>query len=515
MLVGCKRSPDLWDILIIGGGATGLGAAVDAASRGFRTLLLERNDFAKGTSSRSTKLIHGGLRYLKQGNIALVVEALKERGILSQNAPHLVSHLPFLVPSYHWWEGPFYGIGIKIYDLLAGKLGFEPSQLLSREEVLTRLPTLEPRALRGGTIYYDGQFDDARLAIALARTAADQGATLVNYMTVTGLIKEKEIVAGVRAVDGETGEEYVLRAKAVINATGVFSDQVRKLDHASSRALIQPSQGVHLVLDRSFLPSDTAILIPATEDGRVLFFVPWHRHLLVGTTDTPVSSPTFEPVPLSTEIDFLLHYAGRYLTRKPGRSDVLAAFAGLRPLIQTGRSTTAALSRDHALFVSESGLITITGGKWTTYRKMGQDAIDKAIIVGHLPQKQCETESLRLHGYRVGKHTLDSWSCYGSDAEALDALCQENQQWRNLLHPRLPYTWAEVIWGVRFEMALTVEDVLARRTRALFLDARAAIEVAPAVAAIIAQERGLSPQWQKEQINAFASVASGYCVANG
>ncbi|HSX26134.1 MAG TPA: glycerol-3-phosphate dehydrogenase/oxidase [Chlamydiales bacterium] len=510
----CKRSPDLWDIIIIGGGATGLGAAVDAASRGYKTLLLEQGDFAKGTSSRSTKLIHGGLRYLKQGNIALVIEALKERGLLCENAPHLVSHLPFIVPNYHWWEGPFYGIGIKFYDLLAGKLGLEPSKHLTREETLFQIPTLEPRDLRGGVLYYDGQFDDARLAITLAQTAYDQGGVVINYMPVVSLLKKNGIITGVRARDLESGIEYDLHAKAVINATGVFSDAIRKMDEPTITPIIAPSQGVHLVLDRSFMPTDTAILIPHTDDGRVLFFVPWHRHILVGTTDTPMRKVSLEPRPLEEEIDFLLHHAARYLTRHPKRHDVLSVFAGLRPLVKARGKSTAALSRDHTILVSKSGLITIAGGKWTTYRRMGQDVIDKAAVIGSLRDSPCRTHHLQLHGHKPiqKQHSLDPWITYGADATQLEQLVTQKPLWGHLLHPRLPYLPVEVIWAVREEMARTLEDVLSRRTRSLLLDVRASLEIAPRVASLMAAELSKNEQWEAEQVEAFGELARGYLL---
>ncbi|MBS0625442.1 MAG: glycerol-3-phosphate dehydrogenase/oxidase [Verrucomicrobia bacterium] len=512
LLEYCKRSPDLWDILIIGGGATGLGAAVDAASRGFKTLLLEQSDFAKGTSSRSTKLIHGGLRYLKQGNIALVTEALKERGLLCQNAPHLVSHLPFLVPNYHWWEAPFYGIGLKVYDLLAGDLGLEKSTHLSREETLRKIPTLEAKDLRGGVVYYDGQFDDARLAIALAQTCEDSGGVPINYMPVHSLLKENGKVTGVRARDLENGQEYDLHAKVVINATGVFSDGVRKMDDPKAQKIVAPSQGVHLVLDRSFMPTDMAIMIPHTDDGRVLFFVPWHRHIIVGTTDTPIRDASLEPRPLQEEIDFLLQYAGRYLTRQPTRTDILSVFAGLRPLVQAkGIHKTSSLSRDHTILVSDSGLITIVGGKWTTYRKMAQDVIDKAIAISDLDETPCSTQTLRLHGYKEGpRHPVDSWACYGSDSAELEKLIAQHPDWGHLLHPRLPYLPVEVVWAVRHEMARTLEDVLARRTRSLLLDAKASLEIAPRVAHLMAQELGRSSDWEQEQLIAYKRLAQGY-----
>lgn len=504
-----------WDIIIIGGGATGLGSAVDAASRGFKTLLLEQSDFAKGTSSRSTKLIHGGLRYLRQGNLSLVTEALKERGILCQNAPHLVSHLGFLVPHYHWWEAPFYGIGLKVYDFLAGKLGFEKSHSMTRDEVLLRLPNLQSEKLRGGSLYFDGQFDDARLAIALAQTATEQGAYPLNYMRVEKLLKENNQVIGVEAIDTETHQRYTFRSKVVINATGIFVDAIRKLDQANATPTISPSQGVHLVLERSFLPSDMALLVPQTEDGRVLFFVPWHRHLIVGTTDTPIGQVVLEPKPLQEEIDYLLKYAGRYLTRKPTRADILSTFAGLRPLVKTARSeNTASLSRDHLIQISESGLITICGGKWTTYRRMAEDVINQAIGVGHLPQTSCQTHTLKLHGYKKGcKHHIESWLLYGSDGSHLSTLIEEHPDWGHLLHPRLPYMPVEVIWAVRHEMARTLEDVLARRTRSLLLDVKATLEIAPRVAHLMARELNQPKSWEEEQLKTFSELAKNYSVA--
>ncbi|MBX7066575.1 MAG: glycerol-3-phosphate dehydrogenase/oxidase [Parachlamydiales bacterium] len=483
MLRALKTTKE-WDIAVVGGGATGLGIAVDAASRGFSTVLLEQSDFAKATSSRSTKLIHGGVRYLKQGNVGLVIEALKERGLLCQNAPHLVHHLPFLVPSYHWWEGPFYGIGLKVYDLLAGKLGIEKSKHLSREEVLEKLPTLEPKDLRGGTIYYDGQFDDARLAIVLAQTAAKHGACILNYTKVTGLIKEGPLVKGVIAEP-----DIEIRAKVVINATGVFADGLRKMDGQKNSSIIEPSQGVHLVLDRSFLSSDTAIMIPHTDDGRVLFFVPWLDHVLVGTTDTPVKNILLEPKPLEEEIEFLLTHAKKYLTKHPERKDILSVFAGLRPLVRSGsESNTAALSRDHVILISDSGLITIAGGKWTTYRKMAEDAVNKAILVGHLDEAPCSTETLPLHNSGPIGHG------------------------EKPLHPQLTLTPAHIIRAVNEEMALTLEDVLARRTRSLFLNAKASIEIAEKAAHIMAKALGKSAAWEKEETASFIAIAKTYAA---
>jgi glycerol-3-phosphate dehydrogenase len=511
MLQAIQDQRASWDLLVIGGGATGLGVAVDAASRGYRTVLLEQHDFAKGTSSRSTKLIHGGVRYLQQGNVGLVLEALRERGLLTQNAPHLVSHLSFIVPNYTWWEAPFYGVGLKIYDLLAGKLGLGPSRHLSREETLEHLPTLEPDGLRGGTIYYDGQFDDARLAITLARTAADHGAVLLNYCQVTGLIKQNNLIRGATARDAETGQTFSLTAHAVINATGVFTDSIRCLDEPAAAPLIAPSQGVHIVLDRSFLPGPSAIMVPKTDDQRVLFAIPWHGRALIGTTDTAVPQAKLEPTPLEEELEFLLRHAARYLTKDPSRSDILSTFAGLRPLVKSADDKpTAMVPRDHTILVSQSGLLTITGGKWTTYRKMAEDTVDQAAVVAGLEERPCITRTLALHGAVEPKSSDDPWSVYGRDARELEALAKSQPA---ALHPRLPYREVEVVWAARHEMARTVEDVLARRTRALLLDARASVECAPRVAELLAVELKRDARWRTAQVEQYQALARNYLPA--
>ena len=502
-----------WDFLIIGGGATGLGTAIDAASRGYRTLLLEQSDFAKGTTSRSTKLVHGGVRYLRQGNVSLVIEALRERGFLLQNAPHLVHNLPFVVPNYDWWEGPFYGIGLKMYDLLAGRQGIGRSKLLSREQTLQHLPTVEPEGLTGGVIYYDGQFDDARLAINMAQTAAEQGAVLLNYCEATGLLKNAGgEIRGVGAVDRETGQEHEIRARVVVNATGVFADRVRRLDEPGAAKIIAPSQGVHIVLDRKFLPGDTAIMVPKTDDGRVLFAIPWLGKVVVGTTDTPVTETPLEPRPFAEELDFLLEHAARYLTQDPKPEDVLSTFAGLRPLVGGGDTESASLSRDHTLLISGSGLVTITGGKWTTYRKMAEDTVDQAAILAGLEERPCITHDLRIYGYDQDTARFGTLAPYGSAAPAVQELAWAEPGLGDPLHPRSQTVRAEVVWAARSEMARTVEDFLSRRTRTLLLDARVSIEMAPAVASLMAAELGRDPDWEREQIRAFSELAAGYLV---
>lgn len=504
-----------WDVLVVGGGATGLGTAVEAASRGYRTALVEGHDFAKGTSSRSTKLVHGGVRYLQQGNVSLVLEALRERGLLLKNAPHLVHNLSFVVPAYDWWEGPFYGVGLKIYDRLAGKMGLAPSRFLSREETLDAIPTLEQERLRGGVIYQDAQFDDARLAVTLARTLADGlGGVAVNYVKAVGLLKDGGIVRGILARDGETGAEIEVRARAVVNATGVFADDLRQQDEPESEAIVVPSQGVHLVLDRRFQPGASAILVPHTDDGRVLFAVPWHDRVVVGTTDTPLTERSLEPRALPQEIEFLLTHAARYLTQDPAPADVLSCFAGLRPLVKARKAAkTAALSRDHVLLISPSGLLTITGGKWTTYRKMGEDVVDQAALLAGLDERPSRTAELHLHGWTDTPSPGAPWAGHGSEAPALARLAAESPGWDEPLHARLPYRAAEIVWAARHEMARSVEDVLARRTRALLLDARASAEIAPRVAEILAGELGRDEPWQKAQVEDYRALAAGYVLA--
>jgi glycerol-3-phosphate dehydrogenase len=485
-----------WDVAIIGGGATGVGIAIDAASRGYSTLLLEQSDFGKGTSSRSTKLVHGGVRYLEQGNLRLVMEALHERGLLLQNAPHLVRNLGFVVPSYDWWEAPFYGAGLKLYNLLAGKYRFGPSLILSREETLRRLPTIRTEGLRGGVIYYDGQFDDSRLLIHLVTTAYEQGATLLNYAQVTAAAKD-----GVRVRDVETGEEYDARAHVVINATGPFSDSIRRMADPSAEPAIAPSQGVHLVFDASFLPGDSAIMVPHTSDGRVMFAIPWHGHTLVGTTDTPLQDAPLEPVAMESEIDFILQTAALYLEKSPSRADILSVFAGIRPLSAAGSRSgqTSAISRDHTIRVEPSGILSITGGKWTTYRRMAEHCVDEAAKLADLAAAACVTKTLPIHGASA------NGSVYGADAPLVAKAGSDTA-----LHPALPYTEAEVVWAVRREMARTVEDVLARRTRALFLNARAALAMAPRVAELMAEELGYDGRWQAAQVWEFDKLARNY-----
>lgn len=521
-----------WDVLVIGGGATGLGAAVEAAARGYRTLLVERADFAKETSSRSTKLVHGGVRYLEQMNLTLVLDALRERGHMLRNAPHLVHDLSFVVPAYSYFSLPYYGLGLKVYERLSSKLSLGHSELLSRESTLEKLPGINSDHLRGGILYHDGQFDDARYAIALLRTLQDHGGTAINYVEATGLIERGGKIVGIQAHNREDGSVFDLQARAVINATGVHAEETIALNGRLRGSLLAISQGSHFVLPPTFLPGSTALMIPKTADGRVLFAIPWHGALLVGTTDVPIGATSPEPRALPEEKKFLRDHIARYLGRAPRPEEILSVWSGLRPLVRKAGISTSKLSRDHTILVSASGLITVTGGKWTTYRRMGQDTIDRAAEVAALPNRASPTLELKLHGWTPDATTANSpWeSVYGSDLPALRALSaqsssvlgssSQNSNTQNLsvqnanldalLHPRLPFRRREVVWAARYEMARTVEDVLARRTRALFLDARAAIEASPAVADLLASELHRCEGWKANDLRSFQELAKGY-----
>lgn len=503
-----------WDIIVIGGGATGIGIAVDAASRGHDVVLLEQSDFGKGTSSRSTKLVHGGVRYLQQGNVPLVMEALKERGILRKNAPHLVTDLPFVVPNYKWWEAPFYGVGMRVYDVLAGRYGFGHSKNLSVEETIEHIPTIETEGLRGGVVYHDGQFDDARLVVHLAITAVEQGATLVNYARVTGIAKDGEgFASGVTVVDEETGQKHEVAGRVVVNATGAFTDTVREMDDPDARPMIRPSQGVHIVLDRAFLPGDSAIMVPHTDDGRVLFAIPWRNRVLVGTTDTPIEDVALEPTPMREEVEFLITHAVRYLTRDPKEEDVLSVFVGIRPLVAEGDADeTAEISREHAIRISHSGLLTIAGGKWTTYRNMAEDAVDAAQTLGDLELEPCVTEDLNIHGYHRHADRFEELEVYGSDAPKILEIMDREPEMAQRVHQKLELTRAEVAWACREEMARTVDDVLARRSRSLIFDARATLEAAPAVAELMAKELERDEAWIEDQMKAFRTIAERHTL---
>ncbi len=514
MLGSVKTRKNPWDFIIIGGGATGVGCAVDAASRGFDVLLLEQNDFGKGTSSRSTKLVHGGVRYLAQGDISLVRESLKERGILLKNAPHLVKKMAFIVPVYSFWDKFFYGLGLKIYSFLSGKYRFGKSQILSKKETLEKLPNIKSENLTGGILYFDGQFDDTRLLIDLVKTAAEQTAVVLNYAKVFGFSKvESGKMGGVDFQDEISGEIFSVKAKAVINATGAFCDSIRKLSNEQAEKIIEPSQGIHLVFDKNFLPGESALMIPKTADGRVLFAIPWHDKTLIGTTDTPVEKAELEPKAKEEEIEFILETAKNYLEKSPRREDILSIFAGIRPLVKSENAkNTAKLSRDYTIEIDRSNLLTITGGKWTTYRKMAEDAVNQAIKTANLSEKKCVTKNLKIHCSLEYPEKFDDLAIYGVGAEEIQKLIEENPDSAEKLHEDLPYRKAEILWMIRNEMPQTIEDILARRTRALFLNAKASIEIAPQIAKIMAGELNKDEFWINSQFKQFKEIAGNYLV---
>ncbi len=502
-----------WDIVIAGGGATGLGAAIDAASRGYKTLLVEKYDFAKGTSGRSTKLIHGGVRYLSQGNIKLVRESLRERGLLLRNAPHVCKPVTFVLPVFSLWEKCYYAIGLKLYDWLSGNHSLGASRILSAQQAGAAFAAISNQKISGAITYTDGQFDDSRLAVNLAQTAADAGATILNYCTLHNIHKKNGRIHGIEITDGLTGKQYQLQCKSLINATGVFSDELMLKDEPAHHPVIAASKGVHIVTERHFFPGNNALIIPKTDDGRVLFAVPWHDKLVVGTTDTPEQKIEAEPVPEESDISFILSHINRYLSTPILHRDILSVFAGLRPLLASGKQQkTSLLSRDLVTIVSKSGMVTVTGGKWTTYRFMGKQAVDKAASAGNLPKLKSNTALLKIHGYCTGKNEDDFLSLYGTDKAHVLELMKYDPSLGEKIHPQLPYNKAMVIWAVRAEMAVTVEDVLARRTRALLLNAQAAIDSAVLVASMMASELQLPGSWEKEQVKNFIEIARNYII---
>ena len=488
----------IWDIIVIGGGATGLGTALDASLRGYKTLLVEGHDFAKGTSSRSTKLVHGGVRYLEQGNIKLVREALRERGYLLKNAPHLTSVQTFIIPVYSWWEKMFYGIGLKFYDLLSGKLSLGDTQILSKKETVSHLPSINTKKLSGGILYYDGQFNDSHLAIEIAATAIKKGATVINYCMATGFTKANGKITGIECLDVFSKKKYTLQAKVVVNATGVFTNAVVQMDDHTQHDLVRPSQGIHLVIDAKFFQGIDAMMIPKTDDGRVLFAVPWHDKVVLGTTDTPIEHISFEPKPLEEEIKFIIKHINRYCTTLITRADINSVYVGLRPLVkQKTQISSALISREHHLSVSPTGLITITGGKWTTYRKMAADAVDNAAFIVKLKKEKCITAQTKIGDVLEKENRIQE--IINNDASlALK------------IHTKYPFTKAALVYAVKYEMAMSIEDILARRIRLLFLDARLAIQLAPMVASIIAPYLQKDKNWEAIEVASFTQLAEQY-----
>jgi len=504
-----------WDIVIIGGGASGLGAALESTTRGYKTLLIEQYDFTIGTSSRSTKLVHGGVRYLAQGDLGLVLDALKERGLLLKNAPHLVKNTTFLIPSYTWWYKPFYTIGLTFYDLLSRRHRFGKSVPYSRKKTLKKIPTLKNSNLRGSVKYHDGQFDDSRLGINLVQTIIENKGVALNYVKVDDFIKEKGKISGVIVKDQETEKIYSIKAKIVLNATGVFVDKLIKKDNLNAERIIKPSQGVHLVIDKKFLKSDYALMIPKTNDGRVLFAVPWHNKVIVGTTDMPQDKAVIEPKATDEEVNFILETAGRFLEIKPTRKDVKSVFAGLRPLAAPKKENgakTKEISRKHKIIVSDSNLVSIVGGKWTTYREMGEDVVNQLAKIAQLPEKKSVTNKLHIHGYKKNVDFKSPLYFYGSDIGELNKLITVDPDLGNWISEDLKINRAQVVWAVRNEYARNVEDILSRRTRALLLDAKESIKIAPEIAKIVAKELGYSKDWETGQIMSFTNLAKGYLL---
>jgi glycerol-3-phosphate dehydrogenase len=503
-----------WDVIVIGGGATGAGIAFDAVSRGYDTLLLEQEDFGKGTSSRSTKLIHGGVRYLAQGDLVLVFEALRERGLILKNAPHITFNQPFAVPVYSLWEAIKYTVGLKFYDLLAGKLSLGKSKFINRKETLKILPGLSEKGLKGSVVYHDGQFDDTRLLIDLIQSVVKAGGICLNCFRVTGLTKNNGKITGVRAIDTETRNEFLFNGKAIINATGVFTDDVIRMDQPVMKRTIRPSQGIHLVLRREFLPGTSSVMIPKTEDGRVLFAIPWYDHVVIGTTDTPVNDVSLEPRALDEEIDFILNNARKYFKIPPERKDILTVFAGLRPLVASPEdpSATRELSRRHKISISASGLVNVEGGKWTVFRKMAEDTLDRVIRSRMLEPSPCKTRNLPVFGATTDVDKNNRLHIYGSCQDEIVALGKNNPGLNKSIHPDLPYTTAEIVWICRNEMPRKLEDMLARRTRSLFLHAEASREMACDVATIMAAELGFSGEWIAGQIEEYGRLVEKYVV---
>jgi len=503
---------DEYDILIIGGGATGLGCAVDAASRGYKTLLLEKYDFAKGTSSKATKLVHGGVRYLPQGNFRSVREALLERGRLLKNAPHVCRTIALIVPAYKWWQKWYYGIGLTLYEWMSGAWSLGKTQLLSRKQTLKHLPGLSENGLQGAVLYFDGQFDDSRLAINLAQTAIAHGATVINYFGLSGFKKENGKLTGVIATDSLTSQTFEINAKVIINATGVFADAILQMAEGHAEQTIAPSQGIHLVVNKHFFKGNMGMMIPKTDDGRVLFIIPWHEKLLIGTTDTAVKTISIEPIALQEEIDFIIDHFNRYSSSLISRHDVQSVFVGLRPLAKKAdEKKTALMPRDHVIKVMPSGLIQVTGGKWTTYRSMAEHLIDEAQKRTQLPTATCKTKELKIHGWASvlpAKH----FEVYGSDGIEIKKWIEKDESLAAVIHPQYPYTKAEVKWVIENEMCSHVEDVLARRIRLLFLDAKAAIACAPAIAKQLAAFLGKDADWEKEEIFLFNKLAQNYII---
>lgn len=482
-LHGLRTPGRVFDLLVIGGGANGAGIAFDAASRGLSVALVERGDFGCGTSSRSSKLVHGGVRYLALGQWGLVREALRERARLLANAPGIVSPIRFVLPAMGQLERLQYACGLKLYDSLGGARELPPSRLLDRAELVQHAPTLQGLDAVGGVAYSDAQFDDVRLLIALLRGAAARGACVINHCAALDLCRRADgHLAGAVLRDALSGETFEVAARGVINATGAWGDALRHLDDPTSATTLLPSQGAHIVVPRHFLGDGDALVLPRTPDGRIMFVLPWHGQVLIGTTDTALAAVPDAPRPLANEIAQILDVAGRYLSPAPGMTDVLSVFAGVRPLAAVADSAASSrVSREHALDVSRSGLVSVSGGKWTTYRLIAEQTVDLACQEFALAARACTTATLALDQ---------------SDRAAIKALIADDATLARPLHAALPYIAADALWAARGEMAQSVADALAYRLRALFIDARAAAAIAPEVARIMGAELG----WDADRI---------------
>ncbi len=502
---------EIYDVIIIGGGSTGLGVAVESASRGYKTLLLEAYDYGKGTSSKSTKLVHGGIRYLANFDFSLVKEGLEERYFFLKNAPHLAHAQRYLIPFHNWFEKLEYHIGIRLYDFLAGRLKIGKSRFFSKKEILAAAPNLNPKHIVGGGLYFDGQFDDTRMLVTLLKTFESLGGVALNYHCVTGIAKSRAEIWSITTQDVLNTQELVFHTKVLINATGIFTDTLLNLaDSKTPHSTVEPAQGTHLVFDKDIFNCEYALLIPKTVDGRILFVLPWHDKVLVGTTDVHMDHPSIDPTPQAEEIELILSTLNQYTKHKVTRQDIRSIFVGQRPLVKPAHAkNTKKISRRHEVFMTQKGFITIVGGKWTIYRRMGEDTIDFAIKAGLLPKSISRSKNLLLSGATTTPEAYP-FSVYGTDAKAVHAIETECHNTRRL-HPDLPYFEAEIIYHIRHEQAKTVEDVLARRTRALFLNAKAAIEAAPIVAALMARHLKKDEHWVKAQVSTFNQLAYTYC----
>lgn len=516
------KKNDTFDLLVIGGGATGSGIAVDAASRGMKVLLVEKNDFAEGTSSRSTKLIHGGVRYLEKAfkhldkeQYSFVKEGLYERGVILKNAPHLTNKIKFVTPLYKWIELPYVFAGLKLYDILSGKMRLGKSRLLLKKETLEKLPIVNNDGLKGGVLYYDGQFNDSRMAVMLVKTAVNYGATVLNHMEVTNLIKENNLISGVWLKDNISGETYTAKGIAVVNATGAYADFVRKMDSEEAEPVLKVSSGIHIVLDKKFAPTEYGMMIPETEDGRIIFVLPWEGHALVGTTDDPAVIRD-HPNVTENEIEYVLKQIGKYYKNPPEKKDILSAWSGIRPLVKDpDAKTTEEILRNHYIEVSKSKLVTITGGKWTSYRHMAEDVVDRVISEFSLKAGPCITPDLKIAGgenfnsedykllqqkykidYDIALHLHRS---YGSLAEDVIGSTKKEKAFERLDSSH-PYIEAEVYYCVKNEMAVHVVDFLIRRIPLGLLDIKAAKYASKRVLEIMRSILDWdAPRIQKEQ----------------